>query len=105
MSLFDEMDAIADALPQGASFDAVPFSELRRNAPQALFDDAVEVWRLRYAARETLMEQARHARLQAISLELGTLPPGEEKAALAAEAAKLYAPQRPDGPPEATWGD
>ena len=110
-SLYDEMDAAADQLPAGACFEdyQLLFRELRKqrypDLSPDLWLDALDVWRLRYASREVLRQAARYAQLEAIALELVTTPPGEKRNALAAEAARLYGPQRPEPPASATWVD
>ena len=75
--------------------------------PQGLWDDALDVWQLRYASREVLRQDARCARLKAIALELVTTPPGEKRNALAAEIAQLVGPRRgrPEPPDMAVWAD
>ena len=110
-SLYDELDEAADQLPAGAGFETYQalFREIRQprfpGLSPADWRDALEVWSMRYASREVLRRDARYKGLEALALELVTTPPGEKRNALAASAARLYGPQRPDPPAEATWVD
>jgi hypothetical protein len=119
LSLFEQMDILADALPRGVAFAGDCQLEFRRlqkhRFPHLETDqwlDLFQLWTHAYEARERAATQARLAELveerRSLFVSRTFLPPPATAAnarlvAIGHELAGICAPSRPQ-PPLGTWG-